>query len=101
MARVIRTTEARNDLKGIGRYIAERSQNRSIALRFLDNIDKKCRLFATQPEMGEPRPVLRPDVRSFPVDNYVVIYRPLQDGILVLLVTHGSRDIPRLFRRRV
>jgi hypothetical protein len=27
-----------------------------------------------------------------------VIYRPLEDGILVLLVVHGSRDIRTVFR---
>ncbi len=100
MARVVRTQDARNDLKHIGRYIAQQSQSRAVALRFLDKIKAACELYATQPEMGSNRPDLADNVRSFSVNDYVVIYRPLRDGILVLLVTHGSRDIPTLFQRR-
>jgi plasmid stabilization system protein ParE len=42
---------------------------------------------------------LGPDVRCFSFrKNYVVIYRPLDDGIDVLRVFHTSRDYARLFR---
>jgi len=100
MARVVRTHSARRDLKEIGRYIARQSQSLQIALRFLDRIDDKCSLYATQPEMGSPRPDLAENVRCFPVGDYVVFYEPHRGGIRVLLVTHGSRDIPKLFRER-
>ena len=98
MARVLRTDQARDDLKAIGRYIAEQSQSRDIALRFLDRIDERCQIHATQPLMGEARPDLAEDLRCFPVSDYVVFYRPLSDGILVLTVIHGARDIPAVFR---
>jgi len=48
--------------------------------------------------MGDPRPDLGENIRCFPVGNYVVIYRPLGDGIIVLLVIHGAMDIPTAFR---
>lgn len=32
-------------------------------------------------------------MRSFPVFRYVVFYRPLDDGITVVRVLHGSRDL--------
>ena len=99
MARLIRTPEARASLKEIGRQIARESGSRAVALRFLDRINEKCQLCATQPGMGEARHDLAPGVRCFPVGNYVVIYRPMPDGIEVLLVTHGARDIPALYRR--
>jgi toxin ParE1/3/4 len=98
MARVLRTSEARQNLRDLGRYIAQQSGDRSLALRFLDRIARKCEQYARQPLMGDARPDLGPDVRCFPVGNYVVIYRPLPDGILVLLVVHGARDIPAVFR---
>lgn len=50
--------------------------------------------------MGDHRPDLGENIRILPVDSYVVIYEPLPDGILVLMVTRGSRDVPRLFGRR-
>ena len=100
MARVVRTHSARRDLKEIGRYIARQSQSLEKALRFLDRIDERCQLYAGQPELGIPRPDLGPHVRCFVVADYVVFYEPQPGGIRVLLVTHGSRDIPNLFRER-
>ncbi len=100
MARVIRTLLAREDLKEIGRYIARESQDRSVAFRFLDSIEQKLQLYATQPEMGERRPDLGRNVRHFPVGQYVVFYRPIEAGIEILRVLHGRRDIPSILRRR-
>ena len=98
MARVLLTSQARDDLKAIGRHIAQQSQSRETALRFLDRINTKCDLYAAQPLMGEARPDLAEDVRCFPVADYIVFYRPLSDGILVLTVVHGARDIPAVFQ---
>ena len=100
MGRVLRTQQARGDLKAIGRHIAEQSQSQSrdIALRFLDRIESKCELYATQPLIGEARPDLAEDIRCFPIADYIVFYRPLHDGILILTVVHGARDIPAVFR---
>ncbi len=49
--------------------------------------------------MGDPRDDLGPGLRSFPFrKNYVVIYRPLDDGIDMLRVFHTAHDYPRLFQ---
>ncbi|MCH7988184.1 MAG: type II toxin-antitoxin system RelE/ParE family toxin [Planctomycetes bacterium] len=81
-------------MKEIGRYIAKQSQSLETALRFLNAIDAKCEQYARQPMMGTTRPDLQAEVRCFSVGSYVVLYRPITDGILVLLVVHGHRDIP-------
>ena len=48
--------------------------------------------------MGELRDDLGPDIRMFAFrKNYIVLYRPLDDGIDVLRVFHTARDYPRLF----
>ena len=39
---------------------------------------------------------LRSGLRSFPVGEYVIIYRILDEDILILRVLHGSRDIEAL-----
>ena len=39
-------------------------------------------------------------IHTFAVDNYVVIYQPIADGIRVLMVVHGSRDIPPILKQR-
>ena len=98
MPHIVRTQRAKADVLSIGRYIAEQSGSRSVALRFLDKIDAKLKFLARHPLAGEARPELASDVRSFPVGNYVIFYRPFEDGIEVLRILHGSRDIPRIFR---
>ena len=55
-------------------------------------------LYGTQPEMGERRPDLGRKVRHFPVGDYVVFYRPIEGGVELLRVLHGSRDIPAAWR---
>ncbi len=96
MPQLLLTSEAEESRIQIWLHVARDSPD--AADRLLERIDEKCRLYATQPEMGSPRPDLGRQVRCFPVGNYVVIYRALEDGILILLVIHGARDIPTVFR---
>ena len=100
MPGVLQAASAEEDVLSIGRHIAAESKSLDIALRFLDRLDEKCKLYATQPLMGTHRPDLGEDVHLFAVDSYVVIYQPIDDGIRVLMVVHGARDIPPLFTRR-
>lgn len=96
MPEVVLTAEAEESRIGIWLHIAEESPD--AADRLLERLDEKCRLCATQPELGIPRPDLGRNVRCFSVGDYVVIYRPTEEGIVVLLVIHGARDIPTIFR---
>lgn len=89
---------AKADLLEIGRYIAEKSQSIEVALRFYDSVDSRLKLLAENPEMGELRPELAPEVRAFTVGNYVMFFRPAGKGIELLRVLHSARDIPRVFR---
>ena len=47
--------------------------------------------------MGRTRNDLATGLRSFPVGNYVILYRPLENGVEVVRVVHGSRDIEDMF----
>ena len=98
MGKVLRTPEAEESLLEIGRYIAKQTQSRQRAFDVLDRIDAKCELYSDYPMAGSPSDVAQ-GLRCFPIDSFVVIYRPLHDGIHVLLVAHGHQDIPELFRR--
>jgi toxin ParE1/3/4 len=65
--------------------------------RWLELIDQKCQLLATMPQMGRDRAELYPNLRGIPVGDYIVFYRPDSDGIIVIRVIHGARDIPAEF----
>ena len=67
------------------------------ALTFLERLYEAMTLLATQPEMGRARPELGPHIRSFPVGQYIVFYQPIADGIDVVRVLSGARDIEALF----
>ena len=97
MPQVLRTPEAVDSLLEIWDFVAQDSV--SAADRLLRRIDDVIQRLALNPLIGEVRPDLAPDLRCFSTGNYVILYRPTADGILVVLVTHGARDIPALYRR--
>ncbi|MBM3832603.1 MAG: type II toxin-antitoxin system RelE/ParE family toxin [Verrucomicrobia bacterium] len=47
--------------------------------------------------MGCRREGLTPHLRSFPVANHLIFYRPMDGGIEVARILHGARDLPVLF----
>ena len=98
MARVRRTKAARQDLKRIGRFVANESRSLSVALKLVDSIAVRCEHYASRPLMGEACPDLGHEIRRFVFRNYAVYYRPTTDGIDVLRVLHASRDIPTAWR---
>ncbi len=58
-------------------------------------IDSKYRFLAQHSFAGRARPDLDENatLRSSPVGRYVVFYEPLDDGIEVVRLLHGSRDV--------
>ncbi len=86
--------QAREDLIEIWEYIAQFSEE--AADKLIESIYQKAALLALSPYMGAARPELAPDLRSFVVDKYVLFYRPIDNGIKVVRVLHGARDIEQL-----
>ena len=87
---------ARKDLDDIWLYIARDSIES--ANRFVDLLTDKFPLLADSPRIGRQREDLMPDLRSFPVKNYLIFYRPLgKTGVSIVRVVHGARDLKSLF----
>lgn len=95
MGRVQISPEAEQDLLELWLYIAEDSPEN--ADRFLDRLDATAQRLANLRDLGRIRPELAPGLRSLPVDHYVLFYRPVADGIALVRVVRGSRDIDALF----
>lgn len=95
MPRVLLRPQAEVDVQDIWAFIAE--DNMVAADEWVDQLDAKMRLWATQPLMGRARDELAPGIRSLAFGRYVVFYLALPDGIDVVRVLHGSRDIESLF----
>jgi toxin ParE1/3/4 len=86
---------ARSDLDEIWFYIAQ--DNPEAADKFIGTIILRFPKLAAMPSIGRQREELSPRLRSFPVGRYVIFYRPMENGIEVVRVLHGARDLPPLF----
>jgi len=82
--RVLRTGRAELDLLDIWLYVAEYSVEAAEGLLVL----------ADSPLAGRSRDELAPGLRSFPTGSYLIFYRVIPDGVEIVRVLHGSRDIP-------
>jgi toxin ParE1/3/4 len=95
MKRYRLTPEAEKDLDEITDFIA--ADDPVAANRLIDSIEQKCQALAEMPGVGRGREELAPNLRSSHVGKYVIFYRPEDEGIEVIRVIHGHRDIPKLF----
>jgi toxin ParE1/3/4 len=94
----IRTSQAGSDLNEIWYYVATKSGNLDVADRLIDSITDRFTLLARYPNIGRARDEdLRLGLRSFPVGEYVIMYRIQAEDVLILRVLRGSRDIEALF----
>ncbi len=90
------------DIEEIADYIA--LDNHEAAMRFVDAVEAQFETLAEYPHAGRSRPRLRggqPQLRSMAVHgfrNYLVFYVPVPDGIEVIRVLHGARDLHRLLK---
>ncbi len=85
---------AKNDLDEIWLFIAH--DNLDAADRFVDYLMDRFPLLASSPRMGRKRDELAAGLRSFPVKSYVILYRLQGDGVEIVRVVHGSRDLQRI-----
>src|SRR5687768_9009330 len=97
MPRVIRSAASEQDAYEIALFIAR--DNPDAAFRLIDRFDETLQMLAQNPLAGRIREELAPRTRSFPVGNYLLFYRPAEDGIELIRVLHGARDLRRLFNR--
>ena len=86
-----RRPRAETDLVEIWSYIAD--DNEPAADRLLGRVDGVLKMLLEHPQAGRLRPELKPELRSLPVGNYVVFYRPTPDGIEVVRVLSGYLDL--------
>jgi toxin ParE1/3/4 len=93
---VILNVPASRDIEGIIDYIAE-VRGLDAADRLLEKINKKCRTLAQFPSLGVRREKLAPDLRSLPIEEYLICYRLIENGVEILRLISGYRDFDALF----
>ncbi len=103
-ARYVVKPKADRDLDDYADQLAEKA-SLDVALRFFEAADSTFVLLATQPNIGWRSRAKHPglaDLRVFRVTGFehmLVFYRPLPEGVEILRVVHGSRNLRALLRR--
>jgi toxin ParE1/3/4 len=95
--RILRSPAAKSDAVEIWSYIA--ADNPAAANRLLDRFDSLFQTIAAQPELGRKVEELAPNLRFIPLGNYLVFYRPMNDGVEIVRLLHGARDVTAEFFR--
>lgn len=93
--RYILSAQARQDLKDIKDYIAQDSLDR--AEQFVKAIAERFQALASFPGMGRRYETLAPNLRGFPVGNYIIFYRSTDQGISIERILSGYRDLETMF----
>jgi toxin ParE1/3/4 len=90
------TPTASRDIEGIADYLAKKA-SLTAAERFLAKVNEKFKALAQFPNLGRKREELYPDLRSLPLEDYLIFYRLVQEEIEILRVVSGDRDLKALF----
>jgi toxin ParE1/3/4 len=93
--RLVVSPEAKSDLVDIWRFLS--SRNRPATDRVMRDITTRFRMLLDFPESGTKRDKFRSGLRSFPVGSYMVFYFAIEEGIEIVRVLHGRRDIEKIF----
>jgi toxin ParE1/3/4 len=91
---------ARRDIDRLADHIGQ--HHRAAGRRFYDSVQQALQQLAPMPELGSPCELDSPrlaglrvwSIRDF--ENYLIFYLPQPDGIMVIRVLHGARDIERI-----
>ncbi len=117
--KIIFAHEAKADIASIVDYVT--ADNPEAGARVFDKVWKTCQLLGAMPEMGvsveqmlnideldeqiqeiiNAQKLLK-NVRRFPVtgfDKLIIFYKAESEGLIIVRVLHGSRDIPTIFRK--
>ncbi|MBE9011044.1 type II toxin-antitoxin system RelE/ParE family toxin [Pseudanabaenaceae cyanobacterium LEGE 13415] len=96
MSRYVINVLASQDLNQIADYFEE--NNLEAGDRFFQAFNRKCQQLIAFPNSGKSYASIRPDLRGISIEGYVIFYRILEDGIEILRVVSGRRNLPTLFQ---
>ena len=96
--RIIKRPVAQFDLIAEADHLAQ-TADLEVAERFLDAAKASLEELARMPFMGSPRPYYAEelkDLRQWRIrgfTEYLIFYRPLPDGVEIVRILHGKRNI--------
>ena len=104
-SRYVVRPKADRDLEDQAFYYANRRDAGKVAIGFWSPLTTPSLFLATQPNMGWQSRLKRPELKTLRVfrvkdfERILILYIPLLDGVEILRVVHGSRNLQALLRR--
>ena len=95
MSQFIISPAASQDLEEILDYLSQ--QDLRAGEQFLAEFSQKCRNLARFPNMGRSYTNLAPQLRGVVMQSHIVFYRNSGNGVEIIRVISGYRDLPSLF----
>lgn len=98
------TLTAKEDLKEIALYIYEQSKDKSVAVRFIKELQEKCDILSIFPESGaipSDRALMSNGYRFLVHKNYLIFYlfRKEENTVYIMAVFNAERDYIRVMKR--
>ena len=88
---------AEDDLIGLYRYIAERS-GPSVALGFVERLERACLAMATFPERGTRRDDIRTGLRTLGFERRVTVaFEVAAHEVVIVRLLYAGRDLDTVF----
>ncbi|NEP56881.1 MAG: type II toxin-antitoxin system RelE/ParE family toxin [Symploca sp. SIO2G7] len=95
MSRYIISPAASQDLDEISDYFVSRSVE--AGEKFVNEFEQKCKNLVNFPNMGRSYAEVEPSLRGVPLEGYIILYRVIENGVEIVRVVNGYRDLTSLF----
>lgn len=92
MGKIYFTRRAREDLLDIWLYIAHRNSE-ALADAIYDRIEEGCARLAEHPQIGRQCPEIAPEARVLIIERWLALYRLTENGVQIVRVIDGARDL--------
>ena len=95
MNRYVINILASRDLSQIAEYFSQ--NNLEAGEKFFQEFNRKCQQLVSFPNSGKSYPEIRADLRGLLLEGYIIFYIVLDDGIEILRIVSGRRNLPSIF----
>jgi toxin ParE1/3/4 len=95
MSQFIISQSASSDLSAIVDYFVVK--NIEAGERLIQAFNQKCQQLVTFPNLGREYTNLRPGLRGLTLNGHIILYQTTDDGIEIVRVVNGKRDLKALF----
>lgn len=63
----------------------------------MSGFEQKCKNLVKFPNIGRSYADIEPSLRGVPLEGYIILYRVIEDGVEIVRVVSGYRDLESLF----